>query len=696
MIAVAGCSGAGSATRAGTPNGFVPGVRGAVVTPQRRHRKRVRAYAHIIIPRKYHRRSSFISAATRGIQIVANSGGFIETTVAALGPKAPDCTSTSYGFVCFVTATVWEGTNKIDVTTYDTAPVSGAIPSGAKILGLASVSADVTPGSSAPSLAIFLGGEIGSINGGPAYSTVAADGSTHDAAIVLDPKDFGNQPITAGKNDPYANPIHATLTEVGGSGHATLAVSGSAKGAKAIVKFSSDTLAVRYDGGGKAGYTMKVKLTAAGAPTETLQISPLIVEGNGVYLHALGLNGTSSTPTLTITEANAPSSQTYSLTPSGCSGIAAFSAVSGSGSSATFSVNGGASPSATGCSVTVTDGLYSTALLLPVTNTPLSGSVNVNGIQVKEYTLTATPGPLTVGSDNNIWLLYGGSGASGESAPQIVSLHPTATGPTVGTPVSVGPVSLMGITTGADGALWMADSNENIDRVTPSGIINIYVSTFFLPCPQSPIPANDGTLWIADSCNGIGNVSMAGGSIRVPAFSATYSAYHIAQGADGDLYFDDSTASTNIFRWDMVSANPTPIAIPGATAGVTAVSDMISVPNDGATGAIWFTTTTPSTTTTGAVYRLPIGSTTATLMASTGSALTSGNVNAIAAGADNAVWYTDGINNKLYRLSLKSGATPIGMTLPTAAATPSWIVLGPDGTLYVDEPGVSKVARVFP
>src|SRR6185312_14985218 len=392
------------------------------------------------------------------------------------------------------------------------------------------------------------------------------------------------------------NPIKATLSETGGSGHAQLVIAGRPTGSSGKIKYSSDTLAVRYDGNGKAGYAITVKLAASGAPSETLEISPLIVEGTPVYQHVLGLNGTSSTPTLTITEANAPSGQTYTVTPSGCSGIATAGSVSGSGSSATFSVNGGATASASGCSISIGDTLYSTTLVLPVTNTPFAGGVSVSGVNIQEYgPLPSSPGPLTVGPDGNLWFVEGGNGGG-----QLAAYRPTATGPTVAVaPFNVGTSSLYGINAGPDGNLWVADQfNLGLDRVTTSGAVTVFAGTI-TDCPVGIVNANDGTMWATNNCGSpyYYNVTIGGTTTNFSPAGASQPA-QIVVGKDGAFYAADGT---NIDRWNGTTLTQVP-----EPNGVT-ISSLTSVPTDGATGAIWYTSNIVSTTTTSYVGRLAIG-----------------------------------------------------------------------------------------
>lgn len=708
LAAFAACSSGGSAIAPQSLPGFAPAVRGGTFLADRRRHRRVGAFAHIVIPRRRPRTHrgrgpDFVSPSTRGIKIVAtwqggSTSSFVQTTVAALGPKAPGCTSSSSSFSCTIQATVWEGPNKIDVTTYDKPPSSSSsgssFPANAQELGFSSITDTVTAGVT-PSILIYLGGEIGSINAKPLFSSVPADGSSHDVAIAFNPKDFGGNKITAGTKDPFANPVNVTLTETGGNGHAVLLLNGSGTGSSATLQYSTDTLGVRYDGGGKSGYTIGVQMAAKGAPSEALQVSPLIVEGPGIASHALGLNGAAVANALTITEANAPSSQTYNVTRTGCAGVATVSGFSGSGASAAFTATGGATASASGCSISVADA-SSTTLLLPVTNTPIGGTVTINGVTLTSYAVGASPGPLAVGPDNNIWFVYN------SFSNQLDFLTPTSGNPTIGgAPLTVTlsnsyGVSIYGLTAGPDHALWLSDgSSEGVDRVSLAGAGVSYSDGSVVACPETIVAANDGMLWVSNHCSGLWSMTVGGG-IQPSAGSAhTASTYYLAQGADGDFYVDDGA---NIDKYDPVAQTTTQIPIPNGTS----ITGITSAPTDGATGAIWYTATVPNTVSQGVVGRIAIGSATAVTEVTVGNGATTGaNFTAIAAGADGAVWMADQYNNQVDKISFSAPTSIAQYPLPDAAAisgnqTIQAMVLGPDGSLWLSEDAAGKIVHIIP
>ena len=103
-----------------------------------------------------------------------------------------------------------------------------------------------------------------------------ANGHAQSAVLVIAPTDFGNNPITAGTNDPYANPITVALTEMGGSGNASLSLNGGAASSSVQVTKSTDSVTLNYNGAGAPGYSFTVTLSASGVSSQSSTIAPLI------------------------------------------------------------------------------------------------------------------------------------------------------------------------------------------------------------------------------------------------------------------------------------------------------------------------------------------------------------------------------------------------------------------------------------
>ena len=366
---LAGCAsgGSGTALLPGSPSNAVRA--GNSDASMKKHR--VKGYAHIIIrrPKKKHRGRGvdprFISSATLGAEFVVTSdaGGSV-TTDANLSPASPYCTTiTPNVSSCTIPVSMPFGNDTITITTYAQAPSAGGFNPNTE-LAVGSQTQRVTLGGATPTINVYLSGVVDSIDAGPAFSSLPADGAASSEVFVVNGRDFGNVKIKAGAKDPYSNPITAKLTEHGdgGASHSALQLNGGAPGNKAVLTQSNDSLQLNFDGTGKPGYTAMVKFTANGAPDQTIEISPLYVTATQIRQHVLNLNGAGvPARTMTITETDAPSGTSYTLTRTGCTGIATANGLSGTGSSATFLAQGGATASGNGCVINVADSNSPTA-----------------------------------------------------------------------------------------------------------------------------------------------------------------------------------------------------------------------------------------------------------------------------------------------------------------------------------------------
>lgn len=614
------------------------------------------------------RHPAFVSAATNGAILSVTGATSVSATV-DLSTASTACTVTGGQRTCTISLTVPVGQDVFSIKTYDAAPVNGAIPASAHLLGQGSAPTTVVAGQTI-NVPLFIGGVIASFGGTvPAFSSVPADGTPHGTTIVLAPADFANQPITAGSNDPYANPISISITEHGGSGHASVLLNGVVVGTTATLTHSSDVPGISYDGGGTPGYYFTVSASASGVATQTAQISPMFVALNNVTKTTLALNGSATNLALSITEASAPNTQTYTATATNCTNIATVSSVSGSGASASFTVSGGTQPSATGCTIKVSDNL-SNALTLATSNTPITGGVPVAGTSVTEYPVTAATGPygITVGPDGNIWFTEQNVSKVGAMSTSGALLHEYL----------VASSSLYGITTGSDGALWIPDQNqESVDRITTGGVVTLFGNSP-LGCPQGITSAADGTLWVANSCASIWNMTIGG---TITTFLSLSNPTSIVQGPDGAIWFTDGS---NIDRYDPLATTLTQAAVPGGASAqyITAGPD----------NAVWFTAQGAS----GIVGRVPMNGG-GTLTASTVATLNAGSTpRGITAGIDNAVWYVDSGLNLVGRVSIAAGNAVSTYPIPTLSSGAQEITRGPDGTLWFTEHTAARIGHVVP
>jgi len=314
------------------------------------------------------RRPAYVSPSTQSALIAAtwtNAGVAGGANVSVdLSAASNACANQPSGRTCNVSVTVPLTSVTFNVTTYDLAPVSGAIPASAHVLGRGSAVQTISL-NTAP-INIVLEGVVGGYGAIPAFASLPADGAMHTYAWVLNPVDFDNNPIATGPGVPYANPIVATLTESGGSGHSHLIFDGAASGTTATLSLSTDTVSLQYDGGGAPGYSVSVSFNANGATAMSTQISPLYVTtASGLYTAPnLALAGGASSATFAINELNAPVATVYTATPQNCAGVATVGAVA-AGPPPTFTVTG--TGTSGNCSVLVSDGTSNVSIA--VTNT---------------------------------------------------------------------------------------------------------------------------------------------------------------------------------------------------------------------------------------------------------------------------------------------------------------------------------------
>jgi len=615
------------------------------------------------------RRPQFVSSATNGAVISLTQGGEPVQTAVDLSSASNVCTTTDSGRSCTVQMNVVVGLATFAITTYDQAPVGGAIPGTAHVLGSGTVTVTIVNGTNPP-VNLFVGGQIANIGSQPNFASLAADGNPHTFGFVIDPVDFDNTPITAGANDPYANPIAVSVSETGGSGHSQLVYNGANSGSSATLLHSSDTIALSYDGGGAPGYSAVVSLSTNGAGTYNVQISPMFVALGSAVERQIDLSGTVSNPNFFITEASAPANQAYTatlVTLTSCSGIATPSSVTGSGASASFSVMGGNTPSASGCSIAVTDS-GGTTVTLPVTNTLVAGNVTIDGVNVTEYNIGSTPGPIALGPDGNLWTSISGA------------LMAISTAGTQQTTVPIAGARLFDLTTGSDGALWVVDQfNTGVDRVTTSGSVAKYRAPTE-SSPQGITSAGDGTMWVANNYGGIWNLTV-GGQYTITPITPAQQPQHIVQGSDGALWF---TEIGYIGRYNPSDFAFTEMSVPAGDA-----ANNLAVGPD---GAIWFTASGSAPL----IGRIPMngdGPFTIAPFDLSASAQPMG----IVGGVDDAVWYTDtNGNGSIGRISTVGSNPMTSYNVPTSGSAPTYITLGPDGTLWFTDASAQIIGHVTP
>jgi hypothetical protein len=338
------------------------------------------------------RRPKFVSPSTNGIDIkvFAHGGNTI------IGESRTDISSgsaacggqTGLPRTCTVAVPAPPGNDDFVGTTYDAAPVSNSF-AAAHTLGIGLLTTTITQGAT-NNLTLFISGVINQLGFLAPHASLPADGATHTLGFVLNPADFDANPITAGANDPYQNPISVQLTESGGSGHVQIVKNGTPTGGTSTtLNFSTDTVAVKYDGGASPGYSVAVAVSSTNVTPETLTISPLYVTSPSPFHSGTSLSFTASgqTAQVNLSETNA-GAITYTATGTGCAGIASASAPSGTPSASSTTITAGSNGGS--CTIAFSDG--SSTITWNIAVSTASASVVVPGHSV---------GPITFASYSN-------------------------------------------------------------------------------------------------------------------------------------------------------------------------------------------------------------------------------------------------------------------------------------------------------
>ena len=286
-----------------------------------------------------------------------------------------------------------------------------------------------------------------------------------------------------------------------------------------------------------------------------------------------------------------------------------------------------------------------------------------------EYAVpTANSGPMgiTVGADSALWFVENKSGRVGRVTTAGLVTDYTA-GPATSAP--------RGIANGSDAALWFTQSAAaRLGRMdTFTNEIDVAVGNAGLTSPLEIAAGPDGRLWFTDGSNKIGAVTTSGAISVYPVPTGSAGLEGITAGPDGALWFVENIGKIGRIT---VQGAVTEFSLPGFNSFPLRIAS-------GPDGALWFTENLGNAigriTTTGAVTEFPIPTSGARPVG-------------IAAGKDGNLWFAESATNKLGRI------TPSGLVseyaIPTAASVPTGVVAGPDGNIWFTENGANKVARL--
>jgi streptogramin lyase len=277
-------------------------------------------------------------------------------------------------------------------------------------------------------------------------------------------------------------------------------------------------------------------------------------------------------------------------------------------------------------------------------------------------------------------------------------------------PVNIFGSDPLGIAAGADGNLWIADSNDNpqfvnpsspdvndhrkVEKMSTSGVVLAGYSVVAGGCcadPSSIVLGPDGAMWFTESttgANAIGRVPVGGGAVtefRVPSPASQPTAITSAGGA---LWFTEAHAGGKIGRITTGgSVSEYPVTLTGATSTAFVPYGITTGPD----GNLWFTLQSSDTTPT----YVGVMDINGVMLASIKVSNTGVGLAGIAPdAANNAVWFTEQSGHAIGKIdvSTKTITTVVGDGL----GGPTSITKGADGLLYFVETLNSSIGRFDP
>jgi len=564
--------------------------------------------------------------------------------------------------------TVPFGSDDFDVTLYDTAPTGGVIPSTAHVLGTATVTQTITLGVPA-TVSLFVQGTISGLGTIAPLLTFPADGNTYASSVVFNPVDFSNQPITAGTNDPFSNPITVTLTETGGSGLTQLTVNGAPVGTSATLTQSNQTLGVSYNGGGTPGYFASVTLAATGVTTASFKVAPMYVTSASPYFTNAVLNFTGSGQSAVVNVSEAAGTNAYGTLLAGtCSANLTIGSVTGSGATGSFTVMSGTNAVSGGCGITITDSA-NTAVTVNYKNTETLAGVTIGGIT--EYpTPISAPNLIVTGADGNLYV-------AGSTAATIW-VYNTA-GAEAGWYNVLVPSQLpVSMAAGPNGFVWYVSATSQAWYNTSLSACCTIVSPTGASKLNGIALGPDGNMWMTDgTTNQVFDVAPFGGLVATYNLSVSPTLIAASQGVSGAAWIVSPSAGASTLVQQIAGANPIDITIPGANVGPAAMTVDTS-------GNVWIAEQTENEIDmyNGASWaQYPIGQ-------GDGPA-------GITVGADGNIWFTAPGTNSIGAFNVTTHAFT-HYPIPTSSANPSAITLGSDGRVWFTETAVGKMGAITP
>jgi virginiamycin B lyase len=279
------------------------------------------------------------------------------------------------------------------------------------------------------------------------------------------------------------------------------------------------------------------------------------------------------------------------------------------------------------------------------------------------------PYGITVGPDRNIWFVERGTWRIGRI---------TLKGAITELPLPQGVYAVRHITAGPDGNMWFA-ARDGIGQMTPAGTVKL----FPLPKDHTPLGITagaDGAIWFTDSGPGltkfIGRLTLAGEITEIP-LEQQGSINEVVVGPDKAIWFDMTSTIGRVGPTGSVTWFP--LTHGGLIEGMCVGPDK----------NLWFTVamlerrgdSIDRMTLDGRITRFPLS-------------MDNNFPIGITAGPDGNLWFTENATGHIGTMT----TTGQFMTfpLPHANSWPSYIVTGPDGNLWFTEENRDTIGRITP
>ena len=214
---------------------------------------------------------------------------------------------------------------------------------------------------------------------------------------------------------------------------------------------------------------------------------------------------------MTATESNAPSTPSFSLASSGCGAVADVSALSQSGSTGTFTVYARAFASASGCTLTVSDG--SGSIDVAVSNT-YSGVEGTPTVSYFTSGVSSAGSAMTVGPDGAMW--FAEAASPSKLGTFTAGASPTVTEYDDAVIDASHPPQAGALAAGPDGKMWYAGYPAFVGNMATSGC-STACTAYAAASGENPngiVAGPDGAMWFTEpvfsGTNSIGRMTTDG------------------------------------------------------------------------------------------------------------------------------------------------------------------------------------------